>query len=74
MEDVKKKNQKRRLKTAMTAVVIMTVGLAGACAQPVMTWVPLIGAAGLVFKTTQARKPAAPKPAAAAETTVERTP
>jgi rhodanese-related sulfurtransferase len=72
--DVKTKNRKRRLGTAATAVVIAIVGLAGACAQPVMTWVPLIGAAGLVLKTTQSRKTAATKPAATVETAVERTP
>jgi rhodanese-related sulfurtransferase len=72
VEDVKK-NQKRRLKTVTAAMMLVTVGLAGACAQPVMTWVPLIGAAGLVFKSIQARKAAPAKPAGTVETAVERT-
>jgi rhodanese-related sulfurtransferase len=72
--DGKTKDQKQGRSTAATAVVIVIVGLAGACAQPVMTWVPLIGAAGLVLKTTQSRKAAVAKPAATVETAVERTP
>jgi rhodanese-related sulfurtransferase len=75
VKNVKKAKKAKNLmsvsKTAGAALVVATVGLACACAQPVVAWVPLVGAAGLVFKSTQARKAAAAaKPAA----TVERTP
>ena len=60
----------RLTKAARAGLVLATVGLACGCAQPIVAWVPLIGAAGLVFKTTQTRNAAAaPKPA----TPVERT-
>jgi len=63
-------NRKRLTKAARAGLVLASVGLACACAEPVVAWVPLIGAAGLVFKTTQARNStAAAKPA----TPVERT-
>jgi rhodanese-related sulfurtransferase len=64
------KNLKNRMKTARVVLMLVGVGLTCACAQPVVAWVPLIGAAGLVLKTTQSRNAAvAAKPAA----TVERT-
>jgi rhodanese-related sulfurtransferase len=64
------RNLKGLTKAARAGLVLATVGLAGACAQPIVAWVPLIGAAGLVFKTTQSRNAtAATKPA----TSVERT-
>jgi rhodanese-related sulfurtransferase len=68
------KNLNNVRKTTKAALVVVSLGLTGACAQSAMTWVPLVGAAGLVFKTTQTRKAAAPKPAAAVDPTVERTP
>ena len=64
------KDWKRLTKVATTGLVLASVGLACACAQPVVTWVPLIGAAGLIYKTTQARHSAA---AAKPATSVERT-
>jgi rhodanese-related sulfurtransferase len=73
MKNVKKTNVKtlnKVMTTGRAALALATVGLACACAQPVVAWVPLIGAAGLMLKTTQARNAAAtPKPT----TTVART-
>jgi rhodanese-related sulfurtransferase len=65
------KSRKGVRSTAKAGLVLATVGLACACAQPIVAWVPLIGAAGLVLKTTQARNGAA---AAKPATTVARTP
>jgi rhodanese-related sulfurtransferase len=65
------RNMTRKMRTAKAGLALATIGLACACAPPVVAWVPLIGAAGLVLKTTQARSAAAaPKPT----TTVARTP
>jgi rhodanese-related sulfurtransferase len=65
------RNRKGMATTAKAGLALAAVGLACACAQPVVAWVPLIGAAGLVLKTTQARNAAAaPKPT----TAVARTP
>ncbi len=68
------KNLNNVRKTTRAAMVLVSVGLTGACAQSVVAWVPLMGAAGLVLKTTQTRRTTAAKPAAAVETPVERTP
>ena len=65
------KSRKGVMNTAKAGLVLASVGLACACAQPVVAWVPLIGAAGLVLKTTQARNAAA---AAKPATPVVRTP
>jgi rhodanese-related sulfurtransferase len=64
------KGWKRPTRVAKAGLVLASVGLACACAEPVVAWVPLIGAAGLVFKTTQSRNAAA---AAKPATPVERT-
>jgi rhodanese-related sulfurtransferase len=65
------KDRKRLTRVAKAGLVFSSLGLACACAQPVMAWVPLIGAAGLVLKTTQVRNAAA---APKVTTTVARTP
>jgi rhodanese-related sulfurtransferase len=64
------KDGERLTRAAKVGLLLAGVGLACACAQPVVAWVPLIGAAGLVFKTTQSRNAAAAaKPAAPVERT-----
>ena len=52
--------------------LLMLVGglaAAGACAEPMMTWMPIAGAAGLVYKATRTAHPPA-TPAAAARTSL----
>lgn len=44
-----------------------TVGVAGACTQPLVTWVPIVGAAGLVLRAAQSPKRAVPTAATGAE-------
>ena len=64
------KDGKRLTRVGKVGLMLASAGLACACAQPIVAWVPLIGAAGLMFKTTRARNAsAATKPAAPVERT-----
>lgn len=46
-----------------------TVAIAGACTQPLVTWVPIVGAAGLVLRAAQSPKRATPTTATGADRT-----
>jgi rhodanese-related sulfurtransferase len=53
-----------------TMLLVGAVAGMSACAQPLMTWMPLAGAVGLVYKATHPAHPAAVAPAGTTRTTL----
>lgn len=57
------------MKLWMVWALAGAVTIAGACTQPLVTWVPIVGAAGLVLRAAQSPKRAGPTTATGADRT-----